>query len=218
VIRVAIVDDHPVARIGLEGVFAPVADIEVVASAETTGGLGPVVADVVLHDLYLADDQPALASINAMSRIARVLIVSAFARPEDVIAAMGAGADGYLTKHAHAELYVSAVRTLAAGGVVLSAELADAVHAHRAVATTDAAREPASGPGAETRPDQPPAVHLSPREERVLDLIAEGLTHIQVARELGITKSTVDTHVERIRVKLKARNKADLTRAALDRR
>jgi DNA-binding NarL/FixJ family response regulator len=217
VIRVAIVDDHPVARIGLEGVFAPVADIEVVAAAETTGALGVVDADVVLHDLYLADDQPALASISATSRTARVLIVSAFARPEDVLAAMGAGADGYLTKHAHAELYISAVRTLAAGGVVLSAELADAVHAHRAVENTDAA-SPANGPGAETGPDRPPAVHLSPREERVLDLIAEGLTHIQVARELRISKSTVDTHVERIRAKLNARRKADLTRAALDRR
>jgi DNA-binding NarL/FixJ family response regulator len=58
---------------------------------------------------------------------------------------------------------------------------------------------------------------LSPREEQALELIARGFTHAQAARRMGVSKTTVDTYVERIRIKLQVGNKAELTRAAINR-
>jgi DNA-binding NarL/FixJ family response regulator len=70
----------------------------------------------------------------------------------------------------------------------------------------------------QARPSPPdPRALLSPREEQALDLIARGYTHAQAATRMGVTKATVDTYVERIRAKLQVGNKAELTRAALQR-
>ena len=202
-LRVALVDDHPIALRGMRAVLRSVPDVEVVAAASAVAGLprtgdGAVDADVVVMDLYLEDDRPALAVIEAVAAHRPVLVVSASRNPADVVAALRSGASGYVTKNAAEEVYAEAVHAAAGQGFFLSSELADLIDA-------------------ELARDLPPRgrAELSPREHEVLAYVAQGFTHRQVARRMGISVTTVNTHVARIRVKLKLGNKAQLAVAAL---
>jgi DNA-binding NarL/FixJ family response regulator len=204
-IAVGIIDDHPMVRSGVAYLLGPWPEITVVASGATVAELGPADSlNVVLLDLYLGSDQPALESITRLAASTPVLVISASARPDDVLGAIAAGASGYLTKDCPPELLAGGVLTAASGGFVLTGELADIVQSARP-GDTGFAR------------DGPPHVHLAPREEQTLSLIARGFTHEQIATRLGIRRTTVNTYVERIRDKLQVANKADLTRAALSR-
>jgi len=207
-IQVAIVDDHPVALRGLQSILAEAGDIQVSGAVATPAELslaapGRDRADVILLDLYHDGDQPCLGVIAELSRDHKVLVVSASGRPGDVLGAVGAGACGYVTKLADPVLLVAAVRTVAGGGFALSSQLADIVRGE--LARVPAARAVAGAPA------------LSRREEEVLDLISRGLTHGQTASRMGVSRATVDTYVERIRAKLHVGNKAELTRAAMER-
>jgi DNA-binding NarL/FixJ family response regulator len=165
--------------------------------------------DVTLLDLYLTprtegrhSGGPCLDLIARLSASSvPVLVVSASQNPDDVLAAIRAGAMGYVTKSSQPEFLVSAARTVAAGGFAFSPDLAGVLH--RAF----------SGPRPAASPDIGP---LSPREAETLRMVARGLTHSQIATRMRVSKSTVNTHVERIRVKLKVGNKAELTRLALE--
>jgi DNA-binding NarL/FixJ family response regulator len=204
-IRVAIVDDHPLARRGVAHMLAETNRIAVIGSAGDPQTLADVLVghdppDVILLDLYLAD-MPCVDAIAALSARARVLVMSASGRSEDVLGAIRAGASGYLTKQSDAEVFVAAVETVAVGGFALSPHLADIIQAELL----------------HPRPAMP-AGGLSPREQQTLDLIADGYTHSQIATRMAVTKATVDTYVERIRAKLQLGNKAQLTQAAIDRR
>lgn len=196
-IQVAIVDDHPLARRGLAAILDEAEDIEIALSTASPVALleSAQVADVVLLDLYHSNDEPCLSIVAQLRTVMKVLVISASARPSDVLGAVRAGASGYVTKLADPEMLVSAVRTVAAGGFALSSQLADILSSQLS------APEPVST--------------LSPREAQALTLIAKGFTHAQTATRMGVSKATVDTYVERIRAKLQVGNKADLTRAAL---
>jgi DNA-binding NarL/FixJ family response regulator len=211
-IRVAVVDDHPVARRGLESMLGEAADMEVSASVGSPDQLtdGMAWPDVVLLDLYHEDDTPCLPAISRIRSHSKVLVVSVSERPSDVLGAVRAGAMGYVTKLAEAEMLVAAVRTVARGGFALSAQLADILQAGLA----SDVRTGAASHGSDDDDCQP---QLSPREEQALELIARGFTHAQAARRMGVSKTTVDTYVERIRIKLQVGNKAELTRAAINR-
>jgi DNA-binding NarL/FixJ family response regulator len=209
-IQVAIVDDHPLARRGLAAILGEAGDIAIALSVASPVTLlestqQGVVADVVLLDLYQADDRPCLPVIAELRAVMKVLVVSASARPSDVLGAIRAGACGYVTKQAETDMLVSAVRTVAAGGFALSSQLAD-------ILQSELADTPLTT-GPDQTADKPSP--LSPREEQALTLIAKGFTHAQTATRMGVSKATVDTYVERIRAKLQVGNKADLTRAAL---
>lgn len=209
VIRVAIVDDHPVTRYGIEAVLSAVPEMTVVCSVGSVPELASelpadVPIDVIILDLYLDGQPPALAAITELSATTRVLIMSASGKPTDVVSAVRAGASGYLTKLSDRELIISTVEAVAAGGFLLSAELADIIQ-------VELTHQPPS-PRSETS-----HIPLSPREEETLGWIAKGFTHAQIATRMGIRKATVDTYVERIRAKLQVGNKAELTRAALER-
>ena len=202
-------DDHPVARRGLQSILAEAGDIEVAAAvadpAEFSAagtGTGP---DVIMLDLYLDGDQPCLDVIAKLRHDHKVLVVSASGRPADVLGAIRAGACGYVTKLADPPMLIAAAHTVASGGFALSSQLADMLRGE--LARTPAATEAAAG-----NPS------LSLREEETLDLIARGLTHAQAASRMGVSRATVDTYVERIRSKLHVGNKAELTQAALERR
>jgi two-component system invasion response regulator UvrY len=117
--------------------------------------------------------------------------------PPDLVAALRGGARAFLTREAGVEELLSAVRTAQDGGVHLSAELAQ----HLIVQTT------------ESSADRQP---LARREIETLQWVAEGLTHGQISRRMGLTEATVSTYVKRIRTKLNAGNKADLTRVAIE--
>jgi DNA-binding NarL/FixJ family response regulator len=203
VLRVAVVDDHPVARHGITSILAAFDDIVVASAVSSPGELaraadGAVDADVILLDLYQADGRPALAAIGELSVHRPVLIVSASRAPADVLAAMQAGASGYLTKQAGEEAYATAIRSVAVGTFYLSAQLADLIQAATLGKT-------------EARPQET----LSPREQEALGYIARGFTHQQTATRMGVSKATVDTYIARIRTKLQLGNKAELALAAL---
>jgi DNA-binding NarL/FixJ family response regulator len=209
-VRVAIVDDHPIARRGAQSALAEAGGIEVLASVDSTAELpDSTVIDVMLLDLYCDGDQPCLDAVAEWSARSRVLVMSASGRPQDVLGAVQAGAAGYISKRAQPALFAAAVQTVAAGGFWLSSQLADIVLSSQLADIV--LSQPA--PRAATVPHG----HLSPREEQTLDLIARGYTHAQAATRMGVTKATVDTYVERIRAKLQVGNKAELTRAALRR-
>lgn len=211
--RVAVVDDHPIARWGITAALAGAGDLKVVADAPGIDPLGDLATyDVVTLDLYLGHDlppgsdpergAPCLDLIAAVAASVPVLVVSASQVVDDVLGAVRAGSMGYVTKSAPTEFLVSAVRTVAGGGFAFSPDLAGLV---RRAFVPDAGK-PVAAPGID---------QLSPREVEALRLIGRGLTHDQVGTRMGIRKSTVDTYVERIRSKLAVGNKADLARLAL---
>ncbi|MFF5173661.1 response regulator [Micromonospora sp. NPDC000089] len=199
-IRVAIVDDHPIARRGVQATLTESGTFELVASVDSPAALvdaPDALPDVIVLDLY-HDQRPCLPEVTRLSARARVLVMSASGAPKDVLGAVRAGARGYLTKHAQPAEFVAAVELVAGGGFWLSSQLADIM---QTLLSAPAEAE----------------VRLSPREEQTLDLIARGFTHAQAATRMGVSKATVDTYVERIRAKLHVGNKAELTRVALRR-
>jgi two-component system, NarL family, nitrate/nitrite response regulator NarL len=188
-IRVGIVDDHPIMRWGLQRALER-ADIEVVAALASAEGMPASPIDVLVLDLFLADDLPCVDVIGTFATRAGVLVVSASKRSADIEMCFRAGARGYVHKGSGLDALVGAVRTVAAGGEV------------RPPVALPAVAPPGSG-------------GLSPREHQVLHFIASGYTHDQAARRLGVSRHTVDTYVKRLRGKLGVGNKAELTRAAM---
>lgn len=209
-IQVAIVDDHPVARRGLQSILTEAGDIQVIAAVATPAELSLGDADtghpdVIMLDLYLDGGEPCLDVIAALHPDRKVLVVSASGRAADVLGAIRAGASGYVTKLSDPPMLIAAVHTVASGGFALSSQLADILQA-------ELTQVPVASRAA---PDTPV---LSGREEEALTLIAQGLTHAQAASRMGVSRATVDTYVERIRAKLHVGNKAQLARAAVERR
>jgi DNA-binding NarL/FixJ family response regulator len=153
-IQVAIVDDHPVARRGLQSILAEAGDIQVSAVVATPAelslaGSGVVRPDVIMLDLYHDGDEPCLDVIPKLRQDHKVLIVSASGRPADVLGAIRAGACGYVTKLADPLMLVAAVHTVASGGFALSSQLADILQGELArvpVAAWAAAGIPALSP------------------------------------------------------------------------
>lgn len=199
---VAVVDDHPVTREGVAALVSGLPGFTVTSTGAGPEALGTQPPDIVIHDLYLGDGEPAVASVERLSTAGvKVVVVSASRRPDDVLAAVRAGARGYVTKDADTAVLQATLVTVASGGFALSPQLADIIVAGLAA----------------PRPVGDRLRLLSDRERQTLELIASGYTHSQTATRLGVSKSTVDTYVERIRTKLHLGNKADLVRFALGR-
>jgi two-component system, NarL family, nitrate/nitrite response regulator NarL len=195
-IRIAIIDDHPIARCGMQRVFDSGPGLEVVCSVASLAEFRAE-PDVVIFDLYLDHGRLSAAEIEALTRNCPALVVSASAREQDVLAAIRAGASGYLIKTSAVEDFAEAVRTVAAGGFYVSSQLADFIDTS------------AVGPSG-----QP--ISLAPREREALSLIAQGFTQSQAATRMGISPATIDTYIKRIRRKLGPGNKAELTRRAIE--
>jgi DNA-binding NarL/FixJ family response regulator len=203
VIRVLVVDDHPLFRDGMVGLLATVPDVEVVGAVgsgeEAVAWSGRATADVVLMDINL----PGISGVDATRRVlarspgTAVLVVSMVDDDDNVVSALTAGARGYVLKEASPDEIVAALRTVAAGGAVFGAAIA-------ARLVTTAARERSS-----------PLLDrdsFTARERDVLDLLAEGASNRQIARRLDLSLKTVQNHVSRILDKLQA---ADRTQAVL---
>ncbi len=203
-IRVAVVDDHPVARYGVEFILDGCAQVTVVCSAGSLGELraAPAEPDVIILDLYLNEpERLTAAAITALTASCPVLVMSSSGSRADVLAAIRAGAAGYLVKQATDAAFTEAVITVAGGGFYVSPQLADIIDADL-------------GSGRSGRGEEPPL--LAPREEEALRLIAQGFTQSQTATRMRVSPGTVDTYIKRIRKKLGAGNKADLTRRAIE--
>jgi DNA-binding NarL/FixJ family response regulator len=188
VIRVVMVEDHPIAQAGLAHIVAGLPDMELTGVFETiedmpSDGLHP---DVVLLDLHLPGRLQGLAGVRHLAgRGLRILVVTADdAGMDDVADAIAAGADGYLTKHAPAGEYAAAIRAVATGRGYIGARLA--AHARRASRALAA--------------DSPN--RLTEREEEIAGLVVDGYTNAEIAAVLRVSERTVDGHLENIKRKI----------------
>lgn len=201
-IRLLIVDDHPIMRDGLRGVFSGDPGFEVVGEAgdgaEAVQLAQRVDADVILMDLRM----PTMSGVEAITRLrqlgnpARVLVLTTYDTDRDVLPAVKAGATGYLLKDAPRDELIRAVRAAHAGQSVLSPAVAGAL--------IDLAGN--RGPDA-----------LSAREIEVLRLVADGATNQAAARQLLISETTIKTHLLHIYTKLGVRDRASAVATAYKR-
>jgi DNA-binding NarL/FixJ family response regulator len=202
-IRIAVVDDHPIVRQGLVAALEDEADFQVVGAAGSAEDaltlvrrVGP---EVVLLDLEL----PGMSGVDAIPRLleaspsTRVLVFTAYDTDERVLSAIRAGAKGYLLKGATAADIARAVRAVASGGSALEPRVAA-----KLVAAVGAPR--GAGP-------------LTSREREVLRLVAQGLPSKQIARALGISERTVKFHTASLLRKLGADNRAQAVALAAQR-
>ena len=202
--RVLIVDDHPVYRDGLVALIQAADDLTVVAAVgdgpEAIAATKTMQVDVVLMDLNLptVSGISATATITAQLAPPAVLALTMVDDDDTVLAALRAGARGYVLKGAPGEEIAAAVRTVAAGGAVFGAGVAGRVLA--ATSATTAPQQP------------PPDGDLTARERDVLNQLAQGASNAQIARSLGLSIKTVQNYVSRILDKLQV---ADRTQAAL---
>lgn len=192
-IRILVVDDHFMVRLGLIGAISAEPDIEVVGEAsngtEALEFFERHRPDITLMDGILPDIHGVEVTrrILALDPGARIILVSINETAEDIHRAMEAGAMGYIPKSSEKDSIVHAIRTVATGELFLSPEFARRL-AERELMPL-----------------------LSPRETDVLRLIAQGMANKQIAAELALGEATVKTHVRHILEKLDA---PDRTRAA----
>ena len=197
-LRVVIADDQPMMRAGFKAVLEATGDIQVVAEAST--GAEAVAAanqhapDVVLMDIRM----PEMDGIEATRQLPRqrVLILTTFGLDDYIIAALRAGASGFLLKDAPTAQVVDAVRAVAAGDAVLSPAVT------RQLLNQVGRRLPAAVS------QQPEALtRLTEREREVLRMLAAGLTNAEIAHALVVTEATVKSHVSHLLGKLGLRDR-----------
>jgi DNA-binding NarL/FixJ family response regulator len=194
-IKVAIVEDHPVFRKGLMQVVEAAPGLELAGVARSVdefdalrlgGGM------IVLLDLQLQGSR--LEGADAVAHLVvdgyQVLVVSASEQPTDVVQAVGAGARGYLSKQAEETEILGAIQAVAKGHPYVSATLAGYLL-------------------------QAP-IPITAREREILELVAGGETDQDIAEQLTISVRTVHSHLDRIRDKTGSRRRADLTRFAIE--
>jgi DNA-binding NarL/FixJ family response regulator len=187
VIRILLVDDHPVVRMGLRGMLDAEPDLTVIGEA-SSGAEGADLAlrerpDIVLMDLRMpgGDGVEATGRILAGDPGIRVMVLTTYESDRDILRAIEAGASGYLLKDASPAELADAVRAAARGETVLAPSVASTL--------VRQVRSPA-----------PPA--LSARETEVLKLVAAGLTNADIGKALFISEATVKTHLLRVFNKL----------------
>ncbi|MDN3294021.1 response regulator transcription factor [Streptomyces ficellus] len=200
-IRLLLADDHPVVRAGLRAVLDTEPDFAVVAEAATAERAVELAhgADVALMDLQFGAGMhgaEATAAITARPGAPRVLVLTTYDSDADILAAVEAGASGYLLKDAPPEELAAAVRTAAAG----RSALAPAV-AHRLL---DRMRAPAEA--------------LTRRELEVLQLVGEGLSNQQISKRLFLSQATVKSHLVHVFAKLGVDSRTAAVAAATARR
>jgi DNA-binding NarL/FixJ family response regulator len=205
--RAFVVDDEAPVRSGLEALLDREHGYETVACCATAAAARAVLArgvlfDVALVDLRLPDGDglELIAEIAESQPRAQILVLTKFADPQDIVAAMRAGAVGYLLKHTPPGRILQALDEAAIGGAPMSPEIArKLVESLRPRAAMD-------------------DCGLTSREHEVLVQLARGARYNDIATNLGVGESTVQTHVKSIYKKLQVTSKAAATREALRRR
>ena len=197
-IRLLLVDDHPVVRIGLRGMLEAADDLEIVGEAgsgeEALALAISLRPDVVLMDLRMPGGlDGAAATGRIVDRLpgTRVLILTTYDTDTDILRAVEAGATGYLLKDTPIDTLIDAVRAAARGETVLAARLA-------------------------TRRKTTPAEQLTPRELGVLGLVARGLSNAEIGATLHLAETTVKSHVQSMLAKLGLRDRLQAAVAAYD--
>jgi DNA-binding NarL/FixJ family response regulator len=198
-IRILIVDDHPIMRVGITALIASSKEMETVAQAgngeEALSLHAQHHPDITLMDLRL----PGISGVEAIRRIraqspkARFIVLTTYEGDEDIYQAMEAGASGYLVKGMPQEMLVNAVKRVHNGGRYLPPPVSQALAARM------------------------PDASLSSRECEVLKLLAQGKTNRQIGDFLGITEATVKCHVSVILMRLDASDRTQAVVTALQR-
>ena len=196
-IRLLIVDDHVMIRLGLAALMADETDIEIVGeagnAADATRLFDTLLPDVTLIDGILPDGHgvDATRAILANHPQAKIILVSINESAEDIHRAIEAGASGYVPKSQNQDVIIRAIRTVAAGQRFLTTDLSRRLAARAATNS------------------------LSQRETSVLRLIAEGMVNKQIGAELGLSENTVKTHIARIMGKLDVHDRTSLAMKAV---
>jgi DNA-binding NarL/FixJ family response regulator len=193
-IRIVVADDHPVVRDGVASTLSATPGLEVVGQAQSGPEAVDLVAalepDVVVMDLRMpgGNGVEAVRELRRRGSRTRVLVLTTYDTDSDTVAAIEAGATGYLLKDAPTETLVEAVRATAAGEAVLSPAVASRLASHVRSPERSAA--------------------LSAREREVLALVAQGRSNRLIARELFVSEATVKTHLVHIYTKLGVADRA----------
>jgi DNA-binding NarL/FixJ family response regulator len=205
-IRILVVDDHPLFRDGVVAALLTAQDVEVVGEAGDVAGAirsaAELSPDLVLMDLQLPDGSGVDATRAIVDTLpaVRVLVMTMSDDDEAVVAAMRAGARGYLIKGTGRDDVLQAVRTVASGGAVFSPAVADRLGGLFASL--------AAVPGKVAFPS------LTDREQQVLDLVARGYDNRRIARELFLSDKTVRNHVSNVLTKLAVEDRSEAARRA----
>jgi two-component system invasion response regulator UvrY len=203
-IKILVIDDHPLVQAGLQQIFAEIPDIEITGSAkdgvEALAALSKASFDVAILDISMPGKHgiEVLRDIVARHSQLPVLLYTRFPEEHYAVRTLRAGAAGYLHKGADPDQIVEAVRTLAGGGTYLTASvgalLKEAVNRKREEASLE---------------------DLSDREYQIFQMIVTGKGSTQIANELNLSVKTVSTHRTRLLQKLSLSTTADLVRFAL---
>jgi DNA-binding NarL/FixJ family response regulator len=207
-VSVVVADDHPVVRAGLTALLSSLPDVEVVGVAATgrdaVAEVRRLRPDVAILDLQM----PGLDGFAATREITRwvpevaVLVLTMFDDDESVFTAMRAGARGYLIKGAEQDEIARAIRAVAVGEAIFSAGVAKRVLSFL------------SAPAGPAAPEAFP--QLTPRERKILDLLAGGLSNTVIARRLNIAPKTVANNLSAIFAKLQVADRAQAIVRARD--
>jgi DNA-binding NarL/FixJ family response regulator len=196
-VRVVIADDHALFRQDLKTMLRRRAEIRVVGDVESLAALEPVLArgtcDVLLLDLQM--ERNALADVERLSKLVRVVIVTASEHPSNALAAVQAGASAIVFKRFAMETLIEAIRAVCSGHVWLPPTLQAEVRTRAFGKRSDAT--------------------LSAREREVVRLSALGLRNHEIAKRLEIGEATVKTHIGNALQKLGIRDRVDLARYAI---
>jgi DNA-binding NarL/FixJ family response regulator len=201
-IRILVADDHPIVRDGLIAIIGTQPDFEVVGKASTgleaVQGAEALKPDVLLLDLEMPqmDGVEALRRLRELNCPVRAIVFTAFDTDERIVGAVQAGAQGYLLKGAPREEIFTAIRVVHAGGSLLQPVVASKLLR-------------------QVTQDSPES--LTPREQKVLQLLAQGLQNKEIAAELIITERTVKFYVSSILSKLGAGNRTEAVTIAVQR-
>jgi DNA-binding NarL/FixJ family response regulator len=208
-LRVVIADDQTVVREGLRMVLEVIPELEIVAAvADGEQALAAVAEhrpDAILLDLHM----PVLDGVGATERLTRehpdvaIVVLTTYADDETIIAALKAGARGYLTKNADRREIFQALQGAATGHTILPPDVTAMLLA--GVAPSQRAKPPVSA----ELPDG-----LTAREAEVLKLLVDGLTNGEIANELFISEHTVKTHINHVFAKTGSRDRAQAIRYA----
>jgi len=200
-LRVMLVDDHEVVRDGIKALLATADDIVVCAEAssvrQAVAEAERALPDVIVMDVRLSDGSgiEATRDIRAARPKTQVLMLTSFADDEALYASIMAGAAGYVLKQLQGTELVRAIRTVGAGQSLLDPAVTRTV--------LDRLRK-----GKHLLRDEKLA-RLSPQEERILGLVADGLTNGQIGEELGLAEKTVKNYVSSILAKLEVARRAE---------
>jgi DNA-binding NarL/FixJ family response regulator len=217
VIRVLLVDDQAMVRAGLRMILDSEPGIEVVGEVDDGAGAAAAVAelrpDVILMDIRMPgmDGLAATREVIAAHPDAKVVVLTTFDLDEYVYGALRAGASGFLLKSASGDALVNAVKVVAGGEALLAPEVTRRVIEEFARATRAAGTA-----GAEHVATADAIGDLSEREVEVLQLMAQGLSNQEIAKELYLSSTTVKTHVSHILTKLGVRDRVQAVVEAYD--